>query len=114
MVHIPLAELDGQLGSLSRDNTHYLICYAGTRAEQALEVARNATPANLPEEIFEDPNGFKPGQQVTVSATDYGTDPVAGELLFAGREALILRRTDERAGTVHVHVPRFGFRIQPA
>lgn len=83
-------------------------------AEQALEVARNATPANLPEEIFEDPNGFKPGQQVTISATDYGTDPVAGELLFAGREELILRRTDDRAGTVHVHVPRFGFRIQPA
>ena len=35
VVHIPLAELDGQLANLSRDNTHYLICYAGTRAEQA-------------------------------------------------------------------------------
>lgn len=23
------------MDSLSRDNTHYLICYAGTRAEQA-------------------------------------------------------------------------------
>ncbi|NWN65314.1 glutathione S-transferase family protein, partial [Pseudomonas allii] len=81
-------------------------------AEQALDVSRNATPAALPEELFEDLNGFKAGQQVTVSATDYGTDPVAGELLFAGREELILRRTDERAGTVHVHFPRIGFRIQ--
>lgn len=81
-------------------------------AEQALEVARNATPAIVPEEIFEDLNGFKVGQQVTICATDYGTDPVAGELLFAGREELILRRTDERAGTVHVHFPRMGFRIQ--
>ncbi|MGU3309473.1 glutathione S-transferase family protein [Pseudomonas sp. M5A4_2d] len=81
-------------------------------AEHALEVARNATPAGLPDERFEDLNGFKPGQQVTISATDYGTDPVAGELLFAGREELILRRTDERAGTVHVHFPRLGFRIQ--
>ncbi len=81
-------------------------------AEQALEVARNAAPAVLPEEVFEDLNGFKAGQQVTISATDYGTDPVAGELLFAGREELILRRTDERAGTVHVHFPRMGFRIQ--
>jgi glutathione S-transferase len=81
-------------------------------AEHALEVARNATPAVLPDERFEDLNGFKPGQQVTISATDYGTDPVAGELLFAGREELILRRTDERAGTVHVHFPRLGFRIQ--
>lgn len=81
-------------------------------AEQALDVARNATPAVLPDEIFEDLNGFKPGQQVSICATDYGTDPVAGELLFAGREELILRRIDERAGTVHVHFPRLGFRIQ--
>jgi hypothetical protein len=49
---------------------------------------------------------------VAINATDYGTDPVVGELLFAGREELILRRTDERAGTVHVHFPRLGFRIQ--
>lgn len=81
-------------------------------AEQAVYVARNATPAALPDEVFEDLNGFKPGQQVTICATDYGTDPVAGELLFAGRETLILRRTDERAGTVHVHFPRMGFCIQ--
>ena len=81
-------------------------------AEQALDVARNATPAALPDELFEDLNGFKPGQQVTICATDYGTDLVAGELLFAGREELILRRTDERGGTVHVHFPRLGFRIQ--
>ncbi|KTC42164.1 glutathione S-transferase, partial [Pseudomonas sp. ABAC21] len=64
-------------------------------AEQALEISRNATPAVLPDESI-----------------DYGVDPVAGELLFAGREALILRRTDERAGTVHVHFPRWGFRLQ--
>lgn len=81
-------------------------------AEQALEVARNASPAALPDELFEDLNGFKSGQQVIVSATDYGTDPVAGELLFTGREELILRRTDERAGTVHVHFPRMGFCIK--
>ncbi|MHA6577523.1 glutathione S-transferase family protein [Pseudomonas yamanorum] len=82
-------------------------------SEQALEVARNAAPAALPEELFVDPNGFKAGQQVTISATDYGVDPVAGELLFTGSEELILRRTDERGGSVHVHFPRFGFRIQP-
>jgi len=80
--------------------------------EQALDVARNATPAEVPDERFEDLNGFKAGQQVSIAATDYGTDAVAGELLFVGREELILRRTDERAGTVHVHFPRMGFRLQ--
>lgn len=81
-------------------------------AEEALEVARNATPAALPEEAFEEPNGYAKGQQVTIAATDYGVDPVAGELLFAGSEELILRREDERAGVVHVHFPRSGFRIE--
>ena len=81
-------------------------------AEQALDVSRHATPAALPDEVFEDLNGFSAGQAVNIAATDYGTDPVAGELLFAGREELILRRTDERGGTVHVHFPRLGFCIQ--
>ena len=80
-------------------------------SEAALVVARNATPAALPDEQFDEPNGFEPGQQVVIAATDYGVDPVVGELLFAGREELILRREDERGGVVHVHFPRFGFRI---
>ncbi|VVO92530.1 hypothetical protein PS862_02414 [Pseudomonas fluorescens] len=79
---------------------------------EALEVARNATAAALPDEQFEEPNGFEAGQQVVIAATDYGVDPVAGELLFAGCEELIVRREDERAGVVHVHFPRFGFRIE--
>lgn len=81
-------------------------------SEEALEVARKATPAALPDELFIDPNGFHAGQQVRIAATDYGVDPVEGELLFAGREELILCREDPRGGLVHVHFPRFGFRIE--
>lgn len=81
-------------------------------SEQAIAVAREATPAALPEDDFVDPNGFQPGQMVRIAAVDYGVDPVEGELLFAGREELILRREDERAGTVHVHFPRLGFRLE--
>jgi hypothetical protein len=77
-----------------------------------LEVARTSQPAALPDEQFVDPNGLKAGQQVVIAATDYGVDPVAGELLFAGSEELIVRREDERGGVVHVHFPRFGFRIE--
>ncbi len=80
--------------------------------EEALAVARDATPAALPDEQFDEPNGFEVGQHVVIAATDYGVDPVAGELLFAGREELIVRREDERCGVVHVHFPRFGFRIE--
>jgi len=81
-------------------------------SEEALAVARASTPAALPDEQFIDPNGFTTGQQVVIAATDYGVDPVAGELLFVGREELIVRREDERGGVVHVHFPRFGFRIE--
>ena len=79
---------------------------------EALEVAGNAVPAALPEEDFNDPNGFACGQRVGINAVDYGVDSVEGELVFAGREALILRREDQRAGVVHVHFPRYGFQIK--
>ncbi|WP_394560880.1 glutathione S-transferase family protein [Aquipseudomonas alcaligenes] len=81
-------------------------------AAEAIEIARAATPAALPSEQFVDPNGFQAGQRVKIAATDYGVDPVEGELVFAGAEELILRREDERAGVVHVHFPRLGFRIE--
>jgi len=81
-------------------------------SEAAVEVARAATPAALPEEAFADPNSFKAGQRVAISAVDYGVEAVEGELLFAGAEELILRREDDRAGVVHVHFPRLGFSIK--
>lgn len=81
-------------------------------AAEAIEIARAATPAALPDEACGDVNGLQPGQRVAVSATDYGVDPVEGELLFAGREELIVARDDERAGRVHVHFPRQDFKIE--
>ena len=81
-------------------------------SEAAVEIARAATPAPLPDEAFTDPNGFVSGQAVAISASDYGVEAVEGELVFAGVEELILRREDPRAGVVHVHFPRVGFRIE--
>lgn len=56
--------------------------------------------------------GFEPGQAVNVSATDYGMDPVAGTLVGLTENEVVIRRTDERAGTLHVHFPRAGFQIR--
>ncbi|MCQ4301306.1 glutathione S-transferase family protein [Pseudomonas songnenensis] len=81
-------------------------------AEDALRMALEAEPAALPDETFADPNGFHEGQQVAIAAVDYGADPVEGELVFAGLEELILRRSDDRTGVVHVHFPRVGYRIE--
>ncbi|WP_295471320.1 glutathione S-transferase family protein [uncultured Pseudomonas sp.] len=79
---------------------------------EAIEVARNTTPVAVPVETFTDPNGFAVGDRVAIGAIDYGVDAVEGELVFAGTEELILRREDPQAGTVHVHFPRLGFRIE--
>lgn len=56
--------------------------------------------------------GFEPGQAVNVAATDYGMDPVAGTLVGLSEREVVIRRTDERAGTVHVHFPRAGYQIK--
>ena len=81
-------------------------------AAEAIEVAARSTPAELPDEVFTDPNGLAAGDTVAISAVDYGVDPVEGELVFSGREELIIRREDPRAGVVHVHFPRLGFRVE--
>ena len=56
--------------------------------------------------------GFEPGQAVSVAATDYGSDPVSGALVGLSTDEVVVRRQDPRAGTVHVHFPRFGFQIK--
>ncbi|KAF1051014.1 MAG: hypothetical protein GAK43_02589 [Stenotrophomonas maltophilia] len=81
-------------------------------ADEAITIARDSQPAALPDEAFSDTNGLRAGQAVRIAATDYGVDPVEGELMHVGQESLILRREDPRAGFVHVHFPRVGFRIE--
>lgn len=56
--------------------------------------------------------GFEAGQAVSVTPTDYGQDPVAGTLVGLSGAEVVVQRTDERAGTVHVHFPRAGYQIK--
>jgi glutathione S-transferase len=56
--------------------------------------------------------GFEAGADVTVTATDYGCDPVAGALVGLRHNEVVVERRDERAGTVHVHFPRIGYQIK--
>ncbi|MBX3618423.1 MAG: glutathione S-transferase family protein [Rhizobacter sp.] len=52
------------------------------------------------------------GDPVTVSATDYATDLVAGTLVGLDQHEVVIERRDERAGTLHVHFPRIGYQIR--
>ncbi|MGH8029083.1 MAG: glutathione S-transferase family protein, partial [Arenimonas sp.] len=80
----------------------------------AVELARASEPEALVANGFVDPLGFDVGQAVTVAATDYGVDPVAGTLAWQDAEEIVIARDDERAGQVHVHFPRMGFRVAAA
>jgi len=56
--------------------------------------------------------GLAEGDDVTVTPTDYAHDPVAGRLVGLSSNEVVIARTDERAGTVHVHFPRIAFQIK--
>ncbi len=72
----------------------------------------DATPAPVPSEVFQDDHGIALGSAVVIAADNFGLEPTEGELIAATRTRYTLRRTDERAGTVHVHFPRVGFTLK--
>jgi glutathione S-transferase len=83
--------------------------HAEISSSEAIAVAAAAT-GHAPTAVAAG-QGFEAGEAVTVNATDYGCDPVAGALVGLSDLETVIRRVDPRAGTLHVHFPRFGFRI---
>ena len=83
-------------------------------AADAIAVAAAATPAALHDDIFQDEHGISLGSQVTINSENFGLEPTHGELVAATRMRYTLRRTDQRAGTVHVHFPRVGYTLKKA
>ena len=78
----------------------------------AIAVAAAATPSLLHDDKFQDEHGIALGSQVTIRSENFGLEPTQGELIAATRMHYTLRRTDERAGTVHVHFPRIGYALK--
>lgn len=75
-------------------------------AEEALAIARNATPRAIPPEFTHDP---MVGKAVTIAPSDYGQVPTQGILVGVTPSQWILARQDAELGTLHVHFPREGF-----
>jgi glutathione S-transferase len=86
--------------------------YSATESIAACAASTGAAVQN--DTTFQDEHGIALGSQVTVSAESFGPEPTEGELVAATRTRYTLRRTDERAGTVHVHFPRIGFVLKKA
>ena len=83
-------------------------------SSDAIEVASRTEPmaagANLLiDSGFQDDHAMPLGSRVTVTAESFGPEATEGELVAATRMHYTLRRTDPRAGTIHVHFPRIGY-----
>jgi len=89
----------------------------GTRSEMsgadAVAVAKAAEPEAAPEGLA-DASAPAAGSAVTVSADDYGRDPIAGMLVSATLERVTIARDDPQVGRVHVHFPRAGYVLSAA
>ena len=83
-------------------------------AVEAIAVAAASKPAALNGDVFQDEHGIPLGSQVMIRSENFGLEPTEGELVAATRMHYTLRRTDPRAGAVHVHFPRIGYILKKA
>ncbi len=90
----------------------------GQRSEmspaEALQIAAAAEPGMFIRHDAEEPLGLEIGAPITVSADDYGRDPIAGTLIAANRDRVVLERLDDALGRLHVHFPRVGYIVTKA
>ncbi|MFE8072253.1 glutathione S-transferase family protein [Marinobacteraceae bacterium S3BR75-40.1] len=77
-------------------------------ADDALEQARG----NEPRPLSDDGTETLVGSTVNIAPSDYARDPVRGILVSADAQEWVVRRDEADLGTVHVHFPRQGFRIE--
>ncbi|MEM1143529.1 MAG: glutathione S-transferase family protein [Pseudomonadota bacterium] len=75
----------------------------------AFASAKNSEPRELPESV----DAEHLGNNVQIAPTDYGVVPVAGKLVAATSDRLILARESTDFGLVHVHFPREGYAVTP-
>ncbi|MEJ7930038.1 glutathione S-transferase family protein [Ramlibacter sp. AN1015] len=82
--------------------------------DAAIAVAARSEPAIAEENLlvhsaFQDDHGIRLGSRVSITSESFGAEPTEGELVSATRTHYTLRRSDERAGLLHVHFPRIGY-----
>ena len=77
----------------------------------ALNIAKQSTPATPLRADPAEPNKLAPGARVSVTPDDYGFDPVSGELVASSVHEIAIRRIDPEVGEIVVHFPRIGFRV---
>lgn len=82
-------------------------------AEEAIERARSLEPTTLAGIDDHDPQGLSLGDTVTVQPdVDGGEQPVEGLVRWVSADTIAIDRSTEQVGTVCVHFPRVGYRVE--
>jgi glutathione S-transferase len=87
-------------------------------AAQAIAIAAGSEPAPAGQNLlslagWQDEHGIPLGSRVAIAAESFGREPTEGALIASAPGYYSLRRSDARAGTVHVHFPRIGYVLKP-
>lgn len=86
---------------------------SGMSAKEAVVRAKGLEPVSETGVAPNDPQGLEVGMSVTVSPdVDGGEQPVNGKVRYADAETIGIEHTADDAGTVCVHFPRAGYRIE--
>ncbi len=80
--------------------------------EEAIARAKGLEPTAQSGVAAHEPQGLEVGMAVTISPdVNGGEQPVAGKIRFADAETVVIERNAEDVGTVCVHFPRSGYRV---
>ena len=81
--------------------------------EDAIARAAGCEPRAAKAHDPNDPQGLEPGMSVIVSPdVDGGEQPVEGVIVSSDCETIAVTRTDPEIGTLCVHFPRAGYRVE--
>lgn len=83
--------------------------------QDAISRAKDLTPIAASNVAANEPQGLSVGQSITIRPdVNGGEQPVAGTLRYADAETVTIERIADDVGTVCVHFPRAGYRIDVA
>lgn len=83
-------------------------------AAEALGRARASEPESIPIIDDDNPEMLSDGESVQIRAERAGRDPVVGPLHTLTRQHVAVRHSNDRVGSVVVHLPRVGYVVSRA
>ena len=79
---------------------------------EALKVAESSVPRLVAASTAHESQKLVVGESIAVAPDDYGKDWVKGELVHADHQRVIIKRYDDKVGTMNIHYPRAGYIVR--